>query len=594
VVGIGGRNLIVGAVAAVGLAVPASAIATPAPETSIGSGTVVGTQFNVSVTGGPFGQDPSGSLEIQGAYNFTATPTCMNIADNAGVVGFRIDDGPQAGEGFIAGSEPDASSRSVQFSAVVAEPPTACPPDDAPAPPDTVDAAGGGSVNEGQITDGGGPANPLPLSRQQFSTSAAPGSIAQAANGTIWFTEPSTNQLVSISDDDAGTMHEYDVPTANAGLSSIAPDLSGSGMWFTESKAEQVGHVSRTGAVVGYPVNSGAQPTAIAGDSAGGAWFSEGGADRVAHISEAGNVSEYRLPTGAADPTAISADGDGGAWFVEKAAKQIGYVDAAGNVVEYSLPDGYAVTAIAADGNGGAWFLEPSANTVGYIDSSGDIDQYPIPTANAAAQGIASGTGPDGSTEGAWLSETGAGQLGFISSTGQFSEFTITGAAPGAIAFAPSIDVPPVDGYSEYEGVWWTDATASDVGFATYPLNVASAQSLVPPPPAPSEVTVALARRVTVRGGRIPLTLRCQGGGGQCLGRVSVTDAMTRAASVTAPFATASFSIAGHHHRSLILRMDRRAKRLLRSHRRGVPVTIDISTRSRFTASARPATLRLG
>jgi virginiamycin B lyase len=576
------------------LVLPAAAVGSPAPETSIGSGTVLTTQFNVSVTGGPFGQDPTGSIEIQGAYNFTATATCMNIADNAGVVGFRIDDGPQMGEGFIAGSEPDAPYRTVQFSAVVAAPPTRCPPDDAPSPPGTVDSAGGGEVEDGQITDGGGPANPLPLSQQQFSASAAPGSIAQATNGTIWVTEPAGNQVASISDDDTGTMHEYDVPTANAGLNSITPDTSGSGMWFTESKAGQIGHVARTGTVVEYPVSSGAQPSAISGDSAGGAWFSEAGADRVAHISESGNVNEYQLPTAAADPTAISQDAGGGAWFVEKAAGQIGHVDAAGNVVEYPLPDGFAATAIAADDRGGAWFLVPNANAVGYIDPSGDINQYPIPTSNAAPQGISSGTGPDGSTDGAWFSEPGAGQVGFVASYGQFSEFTVPGAAPGAVAFAPSIDAPPVDGYSEYEGLWWTDAAASDVGFAMYPLSVGSAQPFVPPPPAPSKVTLALARRVRVHGGRIPLTLRCQGGGGACAGRISVADAMTRTASATAPFASASFSIAGHHHRSLVLRLDRRAKRLLRSHRHGVPVTIVISTRSHFTASVRPATLRLG
>jgi virginiamycin B lyase len=576
------------------LVLPAAAMGNPAPETSIGSGTVITTQFNVSVTGGPFGQDPSGSLSLAGFFNFTATATCMNIADNQGVVGFRVDDGPQQGEGFLAGSENETAFRSVQYSAVLPTPPTVCPPDDAPAPPNALEDGGGGAVNGGEITDGGGPANPLPLSEQQFSTSASPGSIAQSGDGTLWFTEPSTDQVASISDDAAGTIHDYDVPTANAGLNSITPDTSGSGMWFTESKAEQVGHVNRTGTVVEYPVTSGAQPTSISGDSTGGAWLSEAGADRVAHISESGNVNEYQLPTGAANPTAISADNDGGAWFVEKAAKQIGHVDAAGKVAEYPVPNGDAVAAITADGSGGAWFLEPSANTVGYIDPSGDINQYPIPTANAAPQGIASGTGPDGSTDGAWLSETGAGQLAFISPTGQFSEFTVPGSAPGAIAFAPSISLPAIDGYSSYEGTWWADSANGQVAFAAFPLNVASAQPLVPPPPAPSEVTVALARRVTVHGGRIPLTLRCQGGGGQCAGRISVADAMTRSARATASFAAATFSIAGHHRRSLVLRLDRKARRLLHSHRRGVPVTIIISTRSRFTTSVRPATLRLG
>src|SRR5207248_1531180 len=181
----------------------------------------------------------------------------------------------------------------------------------------------------------------------------------------LWFTEPGGDRLVSISDNAAGTMSQYAVPTADAGLSSIAPDLSACtpsacadrGMWFTESNAGQVGHVSPKG-----------------------------------------SIAEYPLPTATAQPSAI-----------------------------------------AGAPAGGAWFTEPSANRVGHIDPHGDIDQYRIPTANASAQGLASGTGPDGGSSGAWFSETSADQLGFISSSGQFSEFTIPGASPGGVAFAPSI-----------------------------------------------------------------------------------------------------------------------------------------------------------
>lgn len=127
--------------------------------------------------------------------------------------------------------------------------------------------------------------------------------------------------------------------------------------------------------------------------------------------------TEYQLPTGGADPIAIATKDD-----------------------------------TATPAAGGAWFLEPSANSVGHIDAAGDIERYPIPTANASPQGLADGTGPDGSG-GAWFSETSTGQLGFISSSGQFSEFTLPGANPGAIAFASSIDVPPTDGYSQFEAI---------------------------------------------------------------------------------------------------------------------------------------------
>ncbi len=601
--------LAIGVVLAAALAVPAGATGDAAPESVTGSGVVAATQFKIAVAGGPFGQDPSGSLRLQGFFNFTATPTCMNIADNAGVVGFRIDNGPMAGQGFLAASEPDASGHTVQYSSVLTAPPTACPPDDAPAPPGGIENGGGGGVFAGQITDAGGPPSPLPLAQHQFSTSAVSAgvrAIAQAQDGTVWFIEPDANRLVSISDDASGTMHQYDVPTAGAGISSIAADLShctptgcAGGMWFTELNANQVGHVSPDGSMSEYPLPTAqARPSAIASDLTGGAWFTEPGADRIGRVAAAGQVIEYQLPTRGVEPIAIAADDDttaGGAWFAEAAAKRIGFIDDRGRISEYSLPPGAgSPTAIVADGAGaGAWFLEPSTNTIGHIDRPGDINQYPIPTADASPQGLASGTGPDASSGGAWFSETSTGQLGFISSSGQFSQFTTPGAHPDALAFVPSIDVPPTDGYSKYQAIWWTDPAGPNVGYATFPLSVSSGVPLIPPPPPPSYVRASLARRLTVRGNRIRLTLRCAGVSGRCAGQVALTVAGARAADATSPLAKATFRIAPNQRRKLVLSMNRTGQQLLRTHRRGLPVTIDISSHGHFTTSRRTATLRL-
>jgi hypothetical protein len=88
------------------MAVPGLALADPAPETLSGSGFVADTQYSLSVNGGPFGQNPTGYLDLSGtvagAYTFHATVTCMNTGAGDGITGFRIDDGPNAGEGFLA------------------------------------------------------------------------------------------------------------------------------------------------------------------------------------------------------------------------------------------------------------------------------------------------------------------------------------------------------------------------------------------------------------------------------------------------------------------------------------------------------------
>lgn len=90
------------------------------------------------------------------------------------------------------------------------------------------------------------------------------------------------------------------------------------------------------------------------------------------------------------------------------------------------------------------------------------------------------------------------------------------------------------------------------------------------------------------------MTLRCGGDSGQCRGQVSVAVAALKAARVMTPFAKASFGILPHHRRHVVLKLDRRSLRLLRTHGRGLSVSVEVSSRGRFIASTRTATLRLG
>ena len=62
---------VVGAV----LAIPASAAAaapTPAPVSITGSGIVAATHYSISVNAGPFGEDPTGGLSLNGFFSFDA------------------------------------------------------------------------------------------------------------------------------------------------------------------------------------------------------------------------------------------------------------------------------------------------------------------------------------------------------------------------------------------------------------------------------------------------------------------------------------------------------------------------------------------
>ena len=309
-------------VAAFMAAAPGIASAAPQPETISGSGIVLATTYSISVSGGPYGQSPTGSLDLSGAYNFDATATCMSNGGQDGVAGFQIDSGPNAGEGFLTESAAPGSpvdpgeGQYVLWSGILPTPPTVCPPPGSPEP-SFLFTAGGGSV-AGNLVHSGGPVDPIPMQDQEFGTQSgsAPQGIAQSPGGMLWFTEPAADRIGSITDDQSGDMQEYALPSGSA-PASIAPDLSGAcsssgcsdaGMWFTEPAADRVGHISASGAIRTYAVPTGAGPRAIGGDVNGGAWFTEPGDDGIGYISETGQVSNYRLPTPGAGPAAISAD----------------------------------------------------------------------------------------------------------------------------------------------------------------------------------------------------------------------------------------------------------------------------------------------
>lgn len=602
-------------IAMVMAAAPGLARADPAPEMISGSGTVAATQYSLSITGGPYGQDPTGHLDLSGAYSFHATATCMSNGGQDGVAGFRIDDGLYAGAGFLAesaspGSPVDTSdTQEVLWAGVLAGPPAVCPPPGSPEPR-FLFSQGGGSVI-GKLLHSGGPIDPVPMQEQEFATPArgsAPEEIAQAPGGTVWFTEPAVNGIGSIADDQSGDMRGYTLPAGASAPSSIAPDLSGAcsssgctdaGMWFTEPAADLVGHISPSGTIRTYAVPAGADPTSIGGDVIGGAWFTAPGIDGIGYISETGRVSEYRLPTPRADPAAITSDsgatgsaGDG-AWFTEAGVDRIGYVDATGQITEYALATGSGRPgAIVTDGGSpaGAWFTEAGATAVGHIDAQGQISQDPLPAGDADPQGLAAGVGPSGNDGGAWFSEPTVGQVGYISPHGQVQEFTVPGDHPGAIALAPALGVPALDGYSSSEGLWWADPSSGSVGVGRFPLGTPlSLQSSQEPEPQ-SRAEFSAAQRVVVRRSAVKLTIHCQGSIA-CQGQAVLQGAPGPRASRGTVFATARFSVGVRRRRVLELRLNRFSRRQLAAHRRGV--TAELIVQSNHRSARQPLTLRL-
>jgi hypothetical protein len=142
----------------------------PTGDSVAGSGHVQQTDFTVSIQAGPSGENPTGSLVLSGFLNFTATPTCLSVSDSAAVGGFRIDNGPQAGMGFLASvldNGPPVGGQPVDtlvYSGLLSTLPTTCPAPGDPPPPGLL-STGGGPLTSGDIRIVDAP--PLPTAREQ-------------------------------------------------------------------------------------------------------------------------------------------------------------------------------------------------------------------------------------------------------------------------------------------------------------------------------------------------------------------------------------------------------------------------------------------
>lgn len=594
----------------------------PTPEHVSGSGTVAGAQqYDLSLTAGPFGEQPTGHLHLAGPiYNFDAVPTCINMSGSEVVAGFRITTGDLAGHGFLYASAPAQNSvvtspgwvppdpslpnevtiavdpgsaptsapgstspsgsggTEIRYAGVLAAPPLACPPPGA-APPSFTGGSAGGIVDTGNTAEqSGGPAHPIPLQQLTFPGAAGATALAQASDGSMWFLDRSANTIGTVPNDASGRVTSFSVTTAAAGLGAIAPDTSGtcdatgctaSGMWFTESTAGNVGHVTTGGHVDEYPTHG--DPSGIAPDDAtGGAWFTEPSGNRIGHISTTGTVTEYPVLSAGARPSGIAADPGGGAWFTEPGASRIGFVSAAGAVSEYPVDAG-APQAIASDPTGGAWFTLPAANALGHIDGDHLLQSTPVPTADAGLSGLVAGSGPDGSS-GVWFAESRAGLLGYLSTTGaDVAEYTLRGATPGALALADPFGAPPLSGYDTSQAVWFTDAGGGGIGVARFPdgggyggwaIPVASGLpgTVKRPPP----LSAVLASRIRIHGWSVSLRLHCNRKP-LCTGRAQLTTTLARK---THSLAARRYRIRGGRTVTVRLTLGIPARRLLRHHHR--------------------------
>jgi virginiamycin B lyase len=152
------------------------------------------------------------------------------------------------------------------------------------------------------------------LDRHEFkSLRGGPYGVAVAADGTVWATLQSGNQLLRIAP--SGEMTEYDLPTPSAAPTDVAVDSQG-GIWIVEFSANKIARFA-DGKFTEYPLpKDKAAPSGLAVTADGTVWF---GVLRGAALGRlrGGEMTFHALPRPTARPYSVAADPAGNVWYAD-------------------------------------------------------------------------------------------------------------------------------------------------------------------------------------------------------------------------------------------------------------------------------------
>jgi virginiamycin B lyase len=140
-----------------------------------------------------------------------------------------------------------------------------------------------------------------------------PYGVAVAADGTVWATLRSGNQLLHIAT--GGEIEAFDLPRPAAAPSDIATGPDGS-VWFIELRENRIGRLKH-GVFEDYAV-PGDSPMltglAVAGD--GAVWFGMLRKAALARLMH-GRVEMFKLPRDGARPCSLAIDSSGNVWYAD-------------------------------------------------------------------------------------------------------------------------------------------------------------------------------------------------------------------------------------------------------------------------------------
>jgi streptogramin lyase len=302
-----------------------------------------------------------------------------------------------------------------------------------------------------------------------LTANSQPLGIAAGEENNLWFTESNANRVAHLTTN--GTVTEYLIPTPNSQPYAIAAGDERN-FWFTERLGNKIGRVTPPGVITEIVIPTpNSQPAGIAAGDDDGVWFTEIAANKIGRINEQGHITEFVIPTANSQPIGITRGDGNSVWFTESAANKIGRLDEHGHITEFTIPTANSrpVGITRGDGNT-VWFTENGANKIGRLEAHDDhssITEIAIPTANSQPVGITRG---DGDT--VWFTESGANKIGQIDQHGEHSSVSETviptaNSQPSGIVRGPD------------NSVWFTE-TQSNLVANVVPRAILAAAGTIP------------------------------------------------------------------------------------------------------------------
>ena len=185
------------------------------------------------------------------------------------------------------------------------------------------------------------------------------GRLAVAPDGAVWFAESTSYSITRLKD---GVFKRNVIKSIRGGPYGVAVDAQGT-VWGTLQSGNELVRIARDGEMSAFEIPThGASPSDVAVDSKGGVWFLEFRANKIGRFQE-GKFYEVEVPGSASGLTGLAIAPDGSVWFGMLRDHSLGRLRD-GKITAYPLPRPNARPySIAIDASGNVWY----ADITGYV-----------------------------------------------------------------------------------------------------------------------------------------------------------------------------------------------------------------------------------